>query len=215
MAQTCGPWSNVQTINVQAQIPSVAGIAAQATSPTTATISWQAAQGLTGTVQYALRHVDATGAVVKTNMGNVAPQVTLSGTSISLSSLTAGDALHFEVAVVAGGQTGPWSTVQTLQMPQATSGGGASYPPTVNAQCQSLLQEETGVMNTIRSLQTTLANEKAAWNNTFMTFVGTPTQKAAALATIQTQINATQNQINTATTNLQNISNQMHAAGCF
>ena len=215
MAQTCGPWSNVQTINVQAQIPPVVGIAAQATSPTTATISWQAAQGLTGTVQYALRHVDASGAVVKTNMGNVAPQVTISGTSISLSSLTAGDALHFEVAVVAGGQTGPWSSVQTLQMPQAASGGGVYYPPTVNAQCQALLQQETSVMNTIRSLQTTLSNEKAAWNKTFMNYVGTTAGKEAALAAIQSQINSTNQQIASATTQLQNISNEMHTAGCF
>ena len=144
----------------QVQLPVVAGIKATATSPTAATISWQAVAGIQG-VQYALRHVDATGAPVGTNMGNVAPQVTISQTSIQLSQLTAGDALHFEVAAVLGKQIGPWSAVQTLQMPQATtSGGGSTFNYTPPANCASLY-------NTVLQLGSQMDALKAAHPDCF------------------------------------------------
>jgi len=111
------------------QIPQVTGITSTPTSSTTGVLAWQAAQGVTG-AQYVLRHVDASGNVVATNMGNVAPQVTIPQTSITVSQLTAGAVLDWEVAVVAGGQTGPWSTVQTLQMPAAPATPTTPATPT-------------------------------------------------------------------------------------
>jgi hypothetical protein len=214
MAQVCGPWSPVQTFNVPAGVPQTpGGLRVVSTTTSSVTIAWNA---ISGAAAIQVGHVTSSGIAVLNTLSGSATQYTVTG-------LNAGFPETLAIRSSTGGTSpnsatwpwSPWSASVTGTTQSASSRGGGGTPVYQNPVCSSLLSQETAVENTIRNLQNTLAQEKAQWNNVFMNYVGTTAGKEAALAQIQTEITNTQNQINAATTQLQNISNQMHAAGCF
>lgn len=215
MAQICGAWSPVQTFNVPAGAPQTpGGLRVTGTTTSSVTIAWNA---ISGAAAIQVGHVTSGGIAILNTLSGSATQYTVTG-------LNAGFPETLAIRSSTGGTSpnsatwpwSPWSASVTGTTQRASSGGGGGGTPVYqNPVCSSLLSQETAVENTIRNLQNTLAQEKAQWNNVFMNYVGTTAGKEAALAQIQTEITNTQNQINAATTQLQNISNQMHAAGCF
>ncbi len=155
-------------------------------------------------VKTAILHTNASGAVL-------AVLATVSTNSAQITGLQPNAQEHFALqSIDLQGNTSKPSQVYSV----TTSAGTSTYVYQ-NPVCQSLFLQEQALMSQIRTLQTQLASQKAQWNNVFMNYVGTIAGKDAELATIQNEINATQAQINSLTTELQGVSAKMQTAGCF
>ena len=215
MAQICGPWSPVQTFNVPAGVPQTpGGLRVVSTTTSSVTIAWNA---ISGAAAIQVGHVTSSGVVILQTLSGSATQYTVSG-------LNSGSPETLAIRSSTGGTSpnsatwpwSPWSASVTGTTQSASSGGsGGGTPVYQNPVCSSLLSQEQTIGQQINSLQSQYNNLLQQYNNRVNYDMAHNITTDTTVEQMGVQLDSLRNQINSLNTQLQNISNQMHAAGCF
>ena len=215
MAQICGAWSPVQTFTVPVGVPQTpGGLRVVSVTTTSITIAWNA---ISGAAAIQVGHVTSSGVVILQTLSGSATQYTVGGLNsgfpetLAIRSSTGGTSSN--------SATWPWSpwSASVVGTTQSTSGGGGGggTPVYPNPICSSLSSQMASIENNIRSLQATLASTESAYAARVNYDNAHGITSDPTVYQMGVQLDNLNNQIVSLTTQLQSISNQMHAAGCF